>query len=401
MQTNLELMKELSIKSPSKIVMLVIDGLGGLPDKSGKTELESAATPNMDRLAEKGMCGLVQTVAAGITPGSAPGHLGLFGYNPLEYIIGRGVLEALGTGFEMLPGDIAARGNFCTLDAKGYICDRRAGRIASEKGAELCRLLNGITINGVQVIVKSVKDHRLFVIFRGAQLDERVTDSDPQRTGVAPNNVSARDHSAVKTAELINKFLSIARETLSPHSPANMILLRGFSCLPNFPLFPEVFGLRSAAIAAYPMYRGLAKVIGMDVLDCGTTLQEEIATLEQNYQNYDFFFLHAKGADAAGEDGDFARKVKSIEEVDTLLPRICGLCPEVLIITGDHSTPATLSAHSWHPVPCILSAQHIRPDGITKFSEASCRYGGMGHINSTALMWLAMAHGLKLNKFGA
>ena len=401
MQNSLELMKALSITSPSKIIMLVIDGLGGLPNASGKTELETAFTPNMNRLSETGNCGLVQTVAPGITPGSAPGHLGLFGYNPLTYTIGRGVLEALGMDFDLQPGDVAARGNFCTLDANGLICDRRAGRISSEKSSKLCQLLDNMEIDGVQVIVRTVKDHRLAVIFRGTDLSENISDADPQQTNVPLKEVIALTTSAERTARVVNLFLAEAQRRLAPHHPANMVLLRGFSSLPNFPVFSEIYKLRSAAIASYPMYRGLAKVVGMDILKTGLTLADELTTLEQNYAGYDFFFLHVKGADAAGEDGDFARKVAVIEEVDYHLPRLMELKPDVLLITGDHSTPASLSGHSWHPVPCILSAPNCRPDNIRKFSEASCRNGGLGHINATSLMWLAMAHGLKLTKFGA
>jgi 2,3-bisphosphoglycerate-independent phosphoglycerate mutase len=401
MQNNLSLMKELAVVSPSKIVMLVIDGLGGLPDSSGKTELETAYTPNMDKLAATGNCGLVQTVAHGITPGSAPGHLGLFGYAPMQYTIGRGVLEALGMDLDLQPGDIAARGNFCTLDANGLIRDRRAGRISNDEGNKLCQLLDGMEIEGVRAIVRAVKEHRLVVIFRGEGLDEKISDADPQQTGVAPKEVTALDTRAERTARVVNLFMNQARHKLATHYPANMILLRGFSSSPSFPTFPDIYKMRSAAIASYPMYRGLAKVVGMDVLNTGLTLADELYTLEQHYAVYEFFFLHVKGADAAGEDGDFARKVSVIEDVDRHLPRLMTLKPDVLLITGDHSTPAMLSGHSWHPVPCLLSANNCRPDSIAKFGESFCRQGGLGHIKATSLMWLAMAHGLKLTKFGA
>lgn len=395
-------MKELAITSPSKIVLLVIDGLGGLPrEAGGTTELETAQTPHMDKLAASGNCGLVLTVGTGITPGSAPGHLGLFGYDPLAYTIGRGVLEALGMDFDLKPGDIAARGNFCTLDAGGLISDRRAGRISSDEGKKLCLLLDGIEIDGVKVIVQAVKEHRLIAVFRGAELREEVSDADPQQTGVAPKAVTALAPSAERTAVIVNKFLAEAAKRLAAHHPANMILLRGFSKRPDFPTMHDIYKMKSAAIASYPMYRGLAKVVGMDVLKTGPTLADELATLEQNYKAYDFFFLHVKGADAAGEDGDFARKVAVIEEVDRHLPRLLALNPDVLIITGDHSTPAAMSGHSWHPVPCLLNSRYCRPDRITKFGEAQCRLGGLGQISAVSLMPLAMAHALKLTKFGA
>lgn len=401
MNNNLELMKELATATPSKIVMLVIDGLGGLPNEYGKTELETAHTPNMDKLAQTGSCGLVQTVAPGITPGSAPGHLGLFGYNPLTYTIGRGVLEALGIDFDLQPGDIAARGNFCKIDKNGFITDRRAGRISSDESVKLCQLLDGMEIDGAKVIVRAVKDHRLVVIFRGTGLNEKISDADPQQINVPIKQVSALEASAEHTARIVNFFMAEAKNMLAPHSPANMLLLRGFSSMPSFPTFNDIYKMRSAAIASYPMYRGLAKVVGMDVLKTGLFLADELDTLEQNYAKYDFFFLHVKGADAAGEDGDFARKVSVIEDVDRHMPRLAALKPDVLIITGDHSTPAMLSSHSWHPVPCLLSAKNCRPDNISKFGESSCRNGGLGHIKADSLMWLAMAHGLKLTKFGA
>ena len=402
MQNGLNLMKELSIRSSTKIVLLVVDGLGGLPGAgSRKTELETADTPNMDRLAFDGNCGLLQTVGIGITPGSAPGHLGLFGYDPLSFVIGRGVLEALGMDFDLKAGDIAARGNFCSLDAQGLISDRRAGRISTEEGKKLCSLLDGMEIDGIKVIVQPVKEHRLVAVFRGAGLDDELGDSDPQLLAVPPKPVAPLDPKAAHTARIVNQFLAQVRERLSAHHPANMVLLRGFSKRPDFPGFEDVYKIKSAAIASYPMYRGLAKVVGMDVLKTGPHLSDELATLEQNYSKFDYFFLHVKGADAAGEDGDFKRKVSVIEEVDRALPRILDLKPDVLIITGDHSTPAAMSAHSWHPVPCLLYSKWCRPDGISKFGEFQCRTGSLGQMPASSLMPLAMAHAFKLTKFGA
>jgi 2,3-bisphosphoglycerate-independent phosphoglycerate mutase len=396
------MMQELSKTSPSKIILLVIDGLGGLPrDKTGKTELETAYTPNMDNMAFDGNCGLLQTVGVGITPGSAPGHLGLFGYDPLVFTIGRGILETLGMDFALKPGDIAARGNFCSLNDSGMISDRRAGRISSEEGANLCRLLGGIEIDGVSVIVQEVKEHRMVAVFRGADLQEGLSDTDPQQLGVPPKEVSAIAPGAERTARIVNQFLLQVRERLAAHHPANMVLLRGFSKRPAFPLMTDIFKLKPAAIASYPMYRGLAKVVGMNVLKTGPTLTDELYTLEQNYAKYDFFFIHVKGADAAGEDGDFERKVSAIENADKELSRIAALKPDVIIITGDHSTPSAMSAHSWHPVPCLLHSNWCRPDRLFKFGESDCRNGSLGQVAATSLMPLAMAHALKLTKFGA
>ncbi|MDO8716152.1 MAG: 2,3-bisphosphoglycerate-independent phosphoglycerate mutase [Dehalococcoidales bacterium] len=399
---NFDLLKSLSITSPSRIVLLVIDGLGGLPDpKTGKTELETARTPNLDKLAAAGICGLSDPVCPGITPGSSPAHLALFGYDPVTCNIGRGVLEAVGIDFDLQPGDVVARGNFCTVDKAGKITDRRAGRISTEKCAELCRLFDGAAVFDAKVLVRPVKEHRFVVVFRGQDLSPELSDSDPQQTGVAPKAVIPLNPAATSTARIANQFLIQARSALAAHSPANNMLLRGFSRRPGWPLMQEIYKLTPAAIASYPMYRGLARLVGMDVLSTGGTMEEEFRTLALNYEKYDFFFLHIKGADSAGEDGDFARKVAVIEELDSFLPRLTPLNPDVLVITGDHSTPALLKAHSWHPVPVLLSSPWCRPDKVNKFSESACIAGGLGRFPAVEIMPLAMANALKLNKFGA
>ncbi len=399
---SLDLIREISRSSASKIVLLVIDGLGGLPkSETGKTELETARTPNLDSLAAKGICGRCDPVAPGITPGSAPGHLALFGYDPVSCIIGRGVLEALGIDFELAPQDVAARGNFCTLDEKGLVTDRRAGRISTEKNAELCRLLDGQLIDGVKVIVRPVKEHRLVVVFRGQGLAAEVTDSDPQQIGIAPNEVSALKRPANRTANITRQFIARAREILARHHPANMLLLRGFSKKPELPTMAEVFKLKAAAIASYPVYRGLAKVVGMEILETGSTFEDELETLKQNYLSYDYFFIHTKETDAAAEDGDFDRKVALIEQIDTAIASLIGLEPDVIVVTGDHSTPALLKGHSWHPVPVLLFSKWCRPDKVSQFSESACLSGGLGRFPATQLMPLAMANALKLSKFGA
>jgi 2,3-bisphosphoglycerate-independent phosphoglycerate mutase len=399
---SLELIRGLARPSPSKIVMLVIDGLGGLPHpRTGKTELETARTPNLDKLAAAGVCGLIDPIGPGITPGSTPGHLALFGYDPLKFSIGRGVVEATGIGFELKSGDIAARGNFCTVDKEGLITDRRAGRISTEKCAKLCQLLNGMTIDGVKLSVLPVREHRFVVVFRGRDLIPDVSDSDPQQLGVAPMVVKALKPQADSMAVVANKFVAQAKTILAKHHPTNMVLLRGFSQRPNLPTISEIYKLKPVAIAAYPMYRGLSKLVGMQVLETGATIAEEMATLKQNYADYDFFFLHIKGTDSAGEDGDFERKVKIIEEVDNSLPVLTGLKPEVIVVTGDHSTPATLRGHSWHPLPVVLYSKWCRPDRVGEFSESACISGGLGRLPATQLMPLAMAHALKLAKFGA
>ncbi len=398
----LEQLKELSVPTPSKIVLLVMDGLGGLPaPETGETELASARTPNMDRLLAFGNCGLSEPVAPGITPGSAPAHLSLFGYDPVKYDVGRGVLEAMGIDFDLQDGDVAARGNFCTVDQKGIITDRRAGRIATEECARLCEDLRRIRIPGVQLFVLPVKEHRFALIMRGAGLRPELADTDPQREGQPPIAVTPTNQKARPMARVVAGFIDSARDILKSHKTANMVLLRGFSVRPCLPSFDDIFRLRAAAIANYPMYRGLARLAGMALVPGGNTLDDELAALEANYAKYDFFYIHVKGTDSAGEDGDFARKVKVIEQVDTLLPRVTKLNPDVIIITGDHSTPAVMKSHSWHPVPFLLSSKLCRAEGAQKFSEENCRHGHLGTFPALAAMSLAMAHTLKLNKYGA
>ncbi|MFC1911456.1 2,3-bisphosphoglycerate-independent phosphoglycerate mutase [Chloroflexota bacterium] len=388
--------------SPSKIVLLVIDGLGGLPHpETNKTELESARKPNLNRIARESICGLSDPVSPGITPGSAPGHLAIFGYDPVQYHIGRGVLEALGIDVELKPNDIAARGNFCTVDDKGIITHRRAGRISTDKNTVLCRLLSNITIEGTEISVLPVKEHRFVLIFRGTGLSPELGDSDPQQIGQAPRKIEALSPQARKTAGIANEFVSQASSLLQGKTPANMVLLRGFSRRPHIPSMSEIYKLKPAAIATYPMYRGLARLVGMKILPAGGSIADQLNSLHRHYVRYDFFFIHFKSTDARGEDGDFPAKVQAIEQLDRALQDLLSLDPDVLIVTGDHSTPATLAMHSWHPVPFMLKSKWCRPDDVTEFSERACLAGGMGRFPATDIMPLAMANALKLAKFGA
>ncbi len=399
---SLDLIKSVSIPSPAKIVLLIIDGLGGLPSpETGKTELETAKTPNLDKLATEGICGLSDPVSPGITPGSAPGHLALFGYDPIIYNVGRGVLEAVGVGFDLKPDDVAARGNFCTVDKEGLITDRRAGRISTEKCTQLCRLLDGLVIDRVEIIIRPVKEHRFIAVFRGFGLSPEVSDSDPQQLGAFPLTISTSSLGAKRMAAIVNQFIIHAQATLAGHFPANMILFRGFSRRPKLPAMNEIYKLKTAAIALYPMYRGLARLIGMEVLETDDSIKDEFKILVENYGKYDFFFLHIKTADEAGEDGDFNRKVAVIEEVDSMLPELTALQPDVIVVTGDHSTPSLLRGHSWHPVPLLLYSKWCRADRVREFSESACLQGGLGRLPATQIMPLAMANALKLTKFGA
>jgi 2,3-bisphosphoglycerate-independent phosphoglycerate mutase len=397
-----EHMKKISRTSPSKIVFLIIDGVGGLPHpETGKTELESARKPNLSRIARDSLCGLIDPISPGITPGSAPGHLAIFGYDPIKYSIGRGVVEALGIDLELKPDDIAARGNFCTVDDRGIITDRRAGRLSTDENVQLCRSFNDIAIDGAEISVLPVKEHRFVLILRGEALSPELADSDPQQAGLAPKKIEALSPQAQRTAEIANEFVSQASIRLQYEPSANMVLLRGFSRRPDIPSIPEIYKLKAAAIATYPMYRGLAKLVGMQMLPSGESMTEQLNSLHRYYTDYDFFFIHFKNTDARGEDGNFRAKVQAIEELDDALPSLLSLDPEVLIITGDHSTPATLAMHSWHPVPFMLRSRWCRSDNVTEFSEKACLAGGMGRFPATEIMPLAMANALKLDKFGA
>ena len=398
----LDLIRPLVIGSDSKIVLLSLDGLGGLPrPESGKSELETARIPNLDRLASEGACGLLRHVAPGITPGSGPGHLGLFGYDPLRYLVGRGVLEALGIEYDLRAGDVAARGNFCTVDGAGLITDRRAGRIPTETCVRLTERLKTIRIPGVEIIVEPVKEHRFVLVLRGPGLGGRLSETDPQVLGKPPLPVRALDGDSALSAEIVNAFVDQARRLLADAAPANMVLLRGFDRLPDLPRFPETFGLRAAAIAAYPMYRGLAKVVGMDVLKTGAGFADEVATLRQHWQSYDYFFVHYKDTDKAGEDGDFDAKVAALERFDAFVPEIEALRPDVLVVSGDHASPSILAAHGWQPVPVLIRSRYSGADPVAAFNERACAAGTLGILPAQHLMPLVMANALRLTKFGA
>jgi 2,3-bisphosphoglycerate-independent phosphoglycerate mutase len=399
----LDFIHKLTKPANTKIVLLVIDGIGGLPrELDNLTELEVADTPNFDNLAKKGICGLQQPIGSGITPGSGPGHLSLFGYDPVKYQVGRGVLSAMGIGFDLKSGDIAARGNFCSIDENGIVKDRRAGRISTGKNQELCKILRRIKISGVDIFIEAVKEHRFLIVLRGKGLSSNLIDTDPQEIGKKPFQLKGINKKTEKTAKIIEKFLEQTGNILKNYYPANMVLLRGFSEKPNWPKFEEIFKIKSAAIAAYPMYRGVAKLIGMNILETGYSIEDEFNTLEDNWDEYDFFYLHVKKTDSTGEDGDFNKKVSIIEKTDKVIPRILDLNPDVLIVTGDHSTPSLLKSHSWHPVPVLLWSKWCRSDKVDSFGERACMNGGLGkRLPAVDIMPLALANAKRLDKFGA
>jgi 2,3-bisphosphoglycerate-independent phosphoglycerate mutase len=398
-------LQDLIVPAQTKIVMVIMDGLGGLPlEPGGKTELETARTPNLDALAAQSALGLTVPVGPGITPGSGPGHLGIFGYDPIRYEIGRGALEALGVDFDLGPDDVAARGNFCSVDVAGLLTDRRAGRIPTDVNKELAKLLRTIKIDGVEFFVETIKEHRFAFVLRGSGLGDALTETDPRKTGVPALPVRALKPDSEKAARLVNQFIEQARKLLAaytPKQPANMILLRGFAKYPAMPTYSELFGLRAAAIAVNGMYRGVAKLVGMKALNVdGDALADEFAVLEKNWNDFDFFYLHVKKTDTAGEDGDFARKVRVIEEVDALMPRLMALRPDVVIVSGDHSSPALLKSHSWHPVPTLLYSRY-EADGIAEFGEHACVRGSLGVLPAKDVMPIALANAQRITKFGA
>ncbi len=396
-----ELIADLRESNDSKIILLVADGLGGLPlEPGGKTELETARTPNLDSCAKAGTCGSSIPVLPGITPGSGPGHLGLFGYDPLEYRIGRGILEALGINFAVGAKDVAVRGNFVTLE-NGLIKDRRAGRPTTERCIAMVEKMRQIKVSGVEVFVEAVKEHRFVAVFRGDGLGDRVNDTDPQAVGVKPLTAEGADEPSKRTAVAVNEFITQVGRLLKDDAPTNGCTLRGFARYPKIGTMQEVYGLKAAAIAVYPMYKGLARLVGMDVLDAGETLDSQVATLKRVWGQFDFFFLHYKYTDSTGEDGNFPKKVEMIEKLDAAIPGMLELNPDVFIVTGDHSTPSKMKSHSWHPVPTLIRAKMARTDSVTEFGEEACLRGGLGQFEAKHLMLLAMAHAGRLGKYGA
>jgi len=401
-----ELIKSLARKTDTKIVLLVMDGLGGIPHpKTLRTELEAANTDNLDRLARSSQTGQSIPVAHGITPGSGPGHLALFGYDPIKYLIGRGILEALGLDMDVRDGDVAARGNFCTIGEDGTITDRRAGRISTDINRELAERLNAITVENAQAIVASGREHRLAIIFRpedgGPQLSDDLTDSDPQREGLTPLEVTSSTVLGQNTAEIVNSFLKVAMSVIAGAHPANGLVLRGFATIPDLPQMSDIYALNPAAIAAYPMYRGLAKLVGMRVVPTGETIEDQIQTTRDIWNDHDFFFVHYKYTDSAGEDGDYDAKVAAIERLDSALPALLDLDPDVLVVAGDHSTPTAMAAHSWHPVPVMIRSRHVTAGFAEAFTERECAKGMLGTMAATDIMPLALANAGKLDKFGA
>jgi 2,3-bisphosphoglycerate-independent phosphoglycerate mutase len=396
-----DLARQLSQQTDSKIVLLVMDGVGGLP-ADGQSELEAARKPNLDGLAKAGVCGVSDPVLMGITPGSGPSHLALFGYDPLKYQLGRGILEALGSGVEVGRNDLVARGNFATIKG-GLVVDRRAGRIPTEENVRICDHLNGHLPkhDGVEVRVFPGKEHRFVARFTAEGLADALTDADPQKEGRAPVPAAPEKPEAAKAAAIVNRFIDDVAEVLKGEARANAALLRGFSKFPHIPTMQELFKLRPAAVANYPMYKGLAKLLGMEVLPVGTETADLFDALEKNWDRHDFFYVHYKKTDSTGEDGNFKAKVAAIEALDPYIARIVALKPDALVVTSDHSTPSFLKGHSWHPNPFMLISPTAGTDDVAAFAERACAKGLLGRFRSISAMPLMLASALKLQKFGA
>jgi 2,3-bisphosphoglycerate-independent phosphoglycerate mutase len=397
--------EEVALPEGGRIVLLVIDGLGGLQvEAKGGSELQVARLPNLDRLAAESSCGLLEMVGAGVTPGSGPGHLALFGYDPLHYTVGRGVLGAMGIDFDLEPGDVAARVNFCTVDGQGRVTDRRAGRIddaTNRRLAEKVRREVRLQDFDGRFFFETEKEHRAVFVLRGEKLSDQLADTDPQHTGVAPHPVRATSAEAEATARVVEDFLAQVRNALAEEPRANMILLRGFGKYHPFPTLEQRFKLKGVAIADYPMYRGVSRLVGMEAVPPPGGLLQRFEVLERLWGRYGFYFLHIKHTDSSGEDFNFDAKVAALEEADGLIPRLLRLSPEVLIIAGDHSTPAAMGRHSWHPVPFLLRSRWSMVDEVSRFDELSCAKGIFGRRRGCELMGLALAHAERLEKFGA
>jgi len=395
-------LSRLVVESDSKILLVVMDGLGGYADADHGTELEQADTPNLDRLAGEGVTGLLEPVGPGITPGSGPGHLALFGYDPEVFELGRGALSAAGLDFELEPGDVAARGNLCTLAADGTILDRRADRIPDPDAAEVvARLQRDVHVDGAEVFFRHEREHRVLVVLRGEGLDPEVDDTDPQTTGAFPLDARPRTPEAKRTADLVADLSAQARRILADEPKANGVLLRGFDTVRELPSFMTRYRLRAAAVAIYPMYRGIARLLGMDVLGRPADLAEQVQTVRDHWDAYDYFFVHHKYTDSAGEDGDRIRKIAAIETLDEAVPALRALEPDVLAVSGDHSTPSQMAAHSWHPVPTLLWSERCGRDDVTRFGERWVSGGGLGIRPTKDLMAFLLANSGRLQKYGA
>lgn len=403
---------------------MIIDGMGDRPLKElgYKTPLEAAITPNMDKMAENGICGIMDPIKPGIRPGSDTSHISILGYDPYEVYTGRGPFEAAGVGVDVLPGDIAFRCNFSTADEDGIIIDRRAGRIR-EGTEELARSINGINIDqDVEVIFKESTGHRAVLVLRGNGLSDQVSDADPKHEGKAPKMVVAIDGSqeANKTANILNKIVKKSYEVLKNHPlnlkridagkpPANIIIPRGAGAVPNVQPFGEKYGLKPVCIAETGLIKGIAKIAGMELVDIkgatggiDTNLENiKNGIIETASKDYDFMLINVDGADEAGHDGQMDEKIKFIEKVDVVIGELMRIEDIYFILTADHSTPISTMDHTGDPVPIVICGPEVRVDDVKNFNERSVTKGGLCRIRGNNIMDILMDLMNLSTKFGA
>lgn len=402
-----------------KIVLIVLDGLGDRPNKilHGRTALQAAYRPNLNHLASLGINGVMHPIKPGIRSGSDTSHLSLLGYDPEEVYTGRGPFEALGLGLEVLPGDIAFRANFGTVDSGGIVMDRRADRIS--QGTDLLASSLNMNIDGYIFRVKEGVEHRAALVIHGPGLSSAVTDSDPHEVGKKVETVKGVDEAGKRTAELVNRFLEKVRNILRNHpvnteriknglKPANEVLLRGAGKAPDLIPFEKKYGMKGACIAGIPMITGLCNMLGMDIIKVkgatgrtDTNYEGKVSALINALKTHDFVILNFKGTDVAGHDGDPILKKSVIERVDrAIAPLKNQLENTAIAITGDHSTPCEMKDHSGDHLPILFVTSGNLRDRVKRFDEISCMEGGL-EINSTNVMDYLLQISDRSDKYGA
>ncbi len=385
------------------IVLLVMDGVGDIPDDRGRTPLEAARTPNLDRIARKASLGRTIPIAPGVTAGSVAGHLALLGYDPMAVKIGRGPIDALGVGVDLQPGDVVMRGNFATVK-DGIVIDRRAGRLPGDTAAELCFALNAklrFKFEGIETQIAQTAEHRFVLHLRGNNLSPQITDTDPGQNGLPAKPCRANAPQAARTAEIVNIVAKAAADFLMINR-ANAILLRGAGARPHLASFNDHYGLNAMAVATYPTYRGIAAACGMELYpmmpsDAHDAINFAVSAL-QGPNKHQFIFIHYKNTDTAGEDGNFDAKVAAIEHLDAALKPLVDQPPDVLVVAGDHPTPVAMRGHSWHPVPLMIASKWTPGGKNQRYTERQCADGELGTIKATDVMALAMGHAKRLRK---
>ncbi|ENN96071.1 cofactor-independent phosphoglycerate mutase [Methanocaldococcus villosus KIN24-T80] len=404
-----------------KIIIFIIDGLGDRPNEKGETPLKIAKKPTMNRIAEEGICGLMNAIDIGIRPGSDTAHLAILGYDPYKVYTGRGPLEAFGLGLDLKEGDIAFRCNFATVDDNFIVKDRRAGRLDFETAKILEKEIDGLEIDGVKVIFRS-KGYRGALVLRGEGLDYMVTDADPHKDNVKVEEVKPLRKEAEKTAEILNKLLKIIYNKLKDHPvnierekkglpPANIILPRGAGIVPKVEKFYEKYKMKGAVICGTALIKGIGKMLGLDVIEVegangtpNSNIMGKAKALLNNLDKYDFFLINVKAADEAGHDGKFELKKEIIEKIDNMLSYIFENINKdsvYFVLTGDHSTPIEVKDHSADPVPIVIWGKSVRKDDVKEFDEFACAKGGLHWIKGEHVMRILLDLTNRNEKFGA